>query len=688
MSLDINQQQKDIENKIKALKDYNETSSAEKNILKKAGSSFSDIASKSSTQLNKISEQQKRYQREPKNSLDRIVDLLTSTRGSGPETFVYLRKIMLQTLVTIEPKIYEILSDEIIKSLGCSQEQSYNGFSASASSFSLLPFQLGNYVPIQSIDLTGMLKLPVDSPIGKMYYEKETPSTSDKFVPYGGRIKFPINRMLRGRTMSPNETFDDFYGKYYFGKSGQNLFDLNYTQTNSIGVSGDYFRVFLLEREQTQTTSSGLPINQVGKFIKDYYSTIELVTFPQVMATLLNYMTGFVSIKARVGFGELDTQNKYVLLLQRILGLCFDDRTEIDVSGISKLGELDGVDDTFFEFNEIDLRNIESNISNIQEGVVVFEDCDNVKLPVDVDTIINEINNISGGTNEELVTSMENVVNSIFEKWKILIPNSVSFEVSVNKSFIKNLPIALASSILSPKALLPFIVMLNEVQRSASQTINDTIISSANSFLQSGTTIGQQVTNITSDAVAFVKNNRTFIINLVSKISSLFVETLFEILKRDIFQLISVIIKDIQKSQSAKQYAIILRLVQLGYVIARLVTDYRKCKSLLDEISLLLNMISNFRGNSLFRIPAFLNLLSVLLPGYSSERATLNVIEQLQKLGLPTGPMPDGTPNQMNLAIKSLISGIDQEQTENGKVETAVKLPPPFGLISTIGKSM
>jgi hypothetical protein len=688
MSLDINQQQKDIENKIKALKDYNETSSAEKNILKKVGNSFSDIASKSSTQLNKIAEQKKRYLREPKNSLDRIVDLLTSTRGSGPETFTYLRKILLQTLVTIEPKIYEILSDEIIKSLGCSQEQSYNGFSANTTSFTLLPFQLGNYVPIQSIDLTGMLKLPVDSPIGKMYYEKEVPSTSDEFVPYGGKIKFPINRMLRTRTLTPNETYDDYYGKYYFGKSGQNLFDLTYTQTNSIGVSGDFFRVFLLEREQTQTTSSGFPINQVGKFIKDYYSTIELVTFPQVMATLLNYMTGFVSIKAKIGFGELDAQNKYVLLLQRILGLCFDDRTEIDVSGISKLGELDGVDDSFFEFTEVDLRNIEANISNIQEGVVVFEDCDNVKLPVDVDTIIAEINNISGNTNEELVTSMENVVNSVFEKWKILIPNSASLEVSVNKSFIKNLPIALASSILSPKALLPFIVMLNEVQRSAAQRVNDSIISSANSFLQSGTTIGQQVTNITSDAVDFVKNNRTLVINLVSKISSLFVETLFEILKRDIFQLISVIIKDIQKSQTAKQYAIILRLVQLGYVVARLVTDYRKCKSLLDEITLLLNMISNFRGNSLFRIPAFLNLLSVLLPGYSSERATLNVIEQLQKLGLPTGPMPDGTPNQMNLSIKSLISGIDQEQTENGKVETSLKLPPPYGLLSTIGKSM
>ena len=695
MSLSISQQQKDIETKIKALKDYNETSAAEKSILSKAGDSFSDIASKTSSQLNKISEQQKRYQREPKNSLDRIVDLLTSTRGSGPETFTYLRKILLQTLVTIEPKIYEILSDEVIKALGCSQEQSYGGISANTvtlPSLSLLPISIGNYVPIQSIDLTGMLKLPVDGVLGKLFYEKEIPSTSDKFVPYGGVLKYPINSMLRGMTLLPSQTYNDFYGKYYLGKSGQNLFDLNYTQSNSFGASGDFFRVYLLDREQTQSTSSGFPINQVGKFIKDYYSTIELVTFPQVMATLLNYMTGVVSIKAKVGFGELDMQNKYALLLQRILGLCFDDRTEIDVSGISKLAELDGVDDTFFEFNEVDLRNIESNISNIQQGVVVFEDCDNVKLPVDADTIINEINNISGTTNDELVNSMEKAVNSVFEKWSILVPNSVALEVSVNKSFIKNLPIALASSVLSPKALLPLVVMLNEVQRSATSSINDnissaiTFLQSGTSFLESGTTLGQKVVNMSNDAISFVKNNRTFIINLVSKISSIFVETLFEILKRDIFGLISVIIRDIQKSQTAKQYAIILRLVQLGYVVARLVTDYRKCKSLLDEISLLLNMISNFKGNSLFRVPAFLNLLSVLLPGYSSERATLNVLEQLQKLGLPTGAMPDGSPNQMNIFIKSMITGMDEEETQNGKVETSLLLPPPYGLISTAGK--
>jgi hypothetical protein len=44
--------------------------------------------------------------------------------------------------------------------------------------------------------------------------------------------------------------------------------------------------------------------------------------------------------------------------------LCFDDRREIDVSGVAKVAELDGVDDSFFELNEIDLRNIDSEISN------------------------------------------------------------------------------------------------------------------------------------------------------------------------------------------------------------------------------------------------------------------------------------------------------------------------------------
>lgn len=700
MGLDLNQQQQKIESSIKALKDYNETSNAEKEILKKGGDSFSKVASNLSSQLNKISQQQKRFQREQPNSLDRMVDLLTTTKGSGPETFRFLRKLLLQTLVTIEPKINEILSQEVIKALGCSQEQTYNSVSTNniqIPSLSLLPKTVGNYVPLESIDFVGMLKLDVNSVLGKMFYENETPSTSDEFVPYGGKVKFPVNRMLRGMSLSPGQTYNDYYGKYYFGKSGKNLFDLSFSDSNSYDVTGSYFRMFLLDRESS-VIQQGASVNQVGQFIKDYYSTIKLVDFPQVMAVVINYMIGFVSIKGKLGVGEIDAQSKFALLLQRILGLCFDDRREIDVSGISKIGELDGVDESFFEFNEIDLRNIETRISNIQQGVAVFEDCDNVKLPIYADEISDEIarfaSQTSGKTNDELVNSMDEIVESVFAKWKVLVPNNASLEVSVNKDFIKNLPIALASAVLSPKALLPLFVMLNEVQRGAVNQLEKAVsagnqtLSTANEILQSGTTFGQQVDNVVSDGVDFIKKYKSFMISFVTKIGAIFIETLFQLLKIEIFNLLTIIIRDIQRTQTAKQYAIILKLVQLGYVIARFVGDYRKCKSLLDEISLLLNLISSYRGNAIFRIPSFLNLLAFLLPGFSPERATLNVLQQLQKLGIPTGTLPGGQVNLMNLFVKSVITGIDTEESENGKVETAVKLPPPFGLISTVGKKI
>ena len=46
------------------------------------------------------------------------------------------------------------------------------------------------------------------------------------------------------------------------------------------------------------------------------------------------------------------------------MGLCFDNRKEIDVSGIAKLAELDDIDESFFEFTDIDLRNIFDVLTN------------------------------------------------------------------------------------------------------------------------------------------------------------------------------------------------------------------------------------------------------------------------------------------------------------------------------------
>ena len=60
----------------------------------------------------------------------------------------------------------------------------------------------------------------------------------------------------------------------------------------------------------------------------------------------------------------------------------------------------------------------------------------------------------------------------------------------------------------------------------------------------------------------------------------------------------------------------------------------------------------------------------------------------MQKLGLPTGPMPDGSPNLMAQFAYAIMVAQDKEHKENGKVLAALKLPPPFGLIRASGKSV
>ena len=88
--------------------------------------------------------------------------------------------------------------------------------------------------------------------------------------------------------------------------------------------------------------------------------------------------------------------------VQRIFGLCFDQDQEISVSGISKLGELDSpINDAFFELTPIDLRNVDKNITNTQNGVIQFLECNDVDIPVDSTAIIDALNELNFVEGEE-----------------------------------------------------------------------------------------------------------------------------------------------------------------------------------------------------------------------------------------------------------------------------------------------
>jgi hypothetical protein len=79
-------------------------------------------------------------------------------------------------------------------------------------------------------------------------------------------------------------------------------------------------------------------------------------------------------------------------------------------------------------------------------------------------------------------------------------------------------------------------------------------------------------------------------------------------------------------------------------------------------------------------------LLTQFLPGTSPERATINTIELLQSVGIPTGTLPDGSPNLMGIYNLMTHKGADKEEAENGKVEGTMIDPGVPGIYRVYGK--
>lgn len=612
-SVDLNFDYKEAQKKIEASKSYKELKQQYDDTVKSAGESFEKNKEKLTKSLDKVKEQQKRYQREIKTQLEQLLDINNITGGKGSNTIGYVKRLFLQTIKNIEPKIAELLNQEALNAVGCDEQQTFT--------------QQVLYIKVSSIDLIKLLKKDPNEDEGKVLYEKAPILVQ--------QIPFSMNRELYQRIQSGNPYSVD-NGQDYNGASGQKLFDIQYVEFNNFGESGPWFKVTLFNRINN--------INKVGVFLKDYYKTIKVIDFTNVMAYIMEGLSGCLSIQGNIGFTTAEDTTKFAALIQRVLGLCFDSTKEIDVSGIAKLAELDGIDDSFFEFNEIDLRNIEQRIANVKNGVVEFLSCENVKLPVNFGAILDNLNQLNFVEDNDLVDAADSLTETMANNpaWTgFAIEGNIKAELDLN--FVKLMVNGLLSAVLSPKVLLPIFIML----KSLGNTFMDKIDS----------------------LVEFAKQFKTFFINLASKIGALFVEELFNLIKKDIKNLLQSIIRDIAKEQLSKKYTIILKLIQLLLVVAEFISDWRRCKNVVDEILWLLKIATTGWGGD---IPLPLLFGSQLLDGFSESRAFIGAIEELQKLGIPTGPLPDGSPNLDVLKMFGQMKAGAKEEAENGKVQVAL----------------
>ena len=695
-SVDVSSAAKQANSNLQAVNTYVDVSKSQKKIRRQQKNSAAQAAGAVSEQLNKISKEQKRFQRNVPNSMSQMLDLLGLTSGSKSQTKNYIRNAILKTAVKCEPEVKKIIAEEALKTLGCSEEQTYSGVSADRlilNPLSSLPLNETIFVPLENLDLitlaNSFLKKDITSPVGQILYETQKPNTQPNvYIPYSGLTDFPMNGAIYELTQNQNQSFRQLFGEFYQGGSAQYLLDMQYATSNEYNISGNYLRVALINRSGgTVNVTSTADTNSVGTFLSDYYKTIKLFDTKNLTGQILNLLTRFIEMEAKLGSGEISQSSKFYKIAQRILGLCFDNRREIDVSGVSKVAELDGIDDSFFELTDVDLREIDLDINNVQNGVIEFVDCDNVKLPVNFKNITNQIiqmgQGLSGMSLDQQVNEINKIIDSVTEnpEWKIYTNNNFNTSEALGKKLVTYIALSVAQAALSPKALLPIFVMLAVLQKNAINTYNQTI-PGFNNTLESGSTINSQINNIVSDSAQFLKKFKKFSIQIISKIGAIFIQTLFELLKKDILNIIGIILQDITSSEFKKKYRKIIRLVgiatQLSGELIKGLEDYRKCKSLLDNINNIINIINGaLKPRSKFSV--LLGAFSDFLPGESPERAFINGIKYMQELGIPTGTLPDGSPNLMLQTLLAAQKGDKDEQADNG-VSDSFLIPTKQGI--------
>lgn len=641
MGLDLQNDYDKAKSKISAYKTTVETKKTK--LLEKKEKATTSLDKKKSDVVKQISEienkskdfvnqQKNQIKSEIKNQLEQLLDLFKETfPPSDNKALSTLRRVFLEAAENTKGKVKGILVDEVVSTLGCSEEQSYQD-------------KVGQeiYIKVSQIDLFKKLVFSPEDEAAKYYYE--TKNTSVGAVPYS------LNRELYNRLQNLGQSYQTEYGSQYFGASGQQLFDIEYVQSypsNNPTNFGDYYKIVLSQQPNNTNT--------VIDFLQDYYESIEILGLNTIYTEMLNQLFGGLDFSLGLSTDKLREEKKFDLIIKRIMGICSDPTKKIDVGGTAKLNDLDLIDDSFFDVSNQELRGIENDINNIVSGLVEFESCDNVKLPINTQGIFSSLDQIiNENTTSGKVDAMEAALDELSQdpNWTNLVPGlgiDLNIKADIDLNVITQMTKVIYRTLLSPKVMLGFLIMVKAVNNNISQTLDDAY----------------------DDLTQFMKTFRKFNVNMIRRIYALFVEELFIIIKRDIKKLVEQLIQDIIKEAKSKQLQMYSSILYALLILGEAFIDFRNCKSVIDEILKLLNLGLNQLNLGL---PLFALASSRLLGGVSDTRAFANAIENLQKSGLPTGDLPDGSANFMNNAFKGIIGGMNKEQSENGKTE--VYIPP------------
>ena len=483
-------------------------------------------------------------------------------------------------------------------------------------------------------DFLDALTIDPDSSCGKIIYEPKTPDIN----------KQKVNRNL----------YDAFGGTPYTftSNNGKDLFTAAWDTGNQrYNISG--------------LTQGITGVTKVQEFISDYYSSMEFPDINHIIKTsmLLTIQGGSQCGDSRKFNVSLD---KVMRLIKKLLAICGspNDPTQLkNQNPVGMFNESDEDAEFYFDFDDVEGIDLDDEDARYRR-VLRFKDCYNFEIPVDT-------NNIEDFIYLTKNKSAKLVVDDILNKVALDATQQSDSGLSLNdflnnllNNFILNLPKALMITILSGKLFLP-LVILYKIFKAGLLSIK---------------------------IKELVKKFYKAISKTVKELFWLFVREFWKLIKSDLLAFVSKLVQKIIKNKYKRYLTIITSLIAILKKI--LEENIDNCFSLFQTILSTLTTALSMKVP--MTVPSVLLLLSEGLPGYSQDRAFMNIMERLEASGVPTGPLY-GESNDIGNLVKSIIDGHTEESDTNGFVKTTNSLPiitgnaggpiiiPP-GILNIVGK--
>lgn len=483
-------------------------------------------------------------------------------------------------------------------------------------------------------DFLNMLTIDPDSSCGKLIYEPKTPDLN----------KQKVNRNIYN-------TFTG--GTYTFTSNNSNdLFSMSWSAAT---------QTFIL----TGLTQGGSSV-KVQNFILDYYNSMEFPSIDDVLKTsmMLTIQGGSScseSKKFNVSFDEV------LRLIKKLLTVCGSPTKKdelVNQTAVKLFDENDEDIENYFSFD--DTEGIDLDDEDLRyRRVLRFKDCYNFEIDVD-DMHIEDF--LYLGKNKGIKQSVDDVLQKVAQDANEQSDSSLNVNDFLNNllnNFIISLPKALIMTILSAKIFLPLVVLYKIFK--------------------------QVLTNTYINIKDLVKRFYKAIKDIVKDLFWLFVREFWKLVKVDLLSLVSDIVQRIIKNKYKRYLTIITALIAILKKILETEIDncYELFQTVLNTIKTALSM------KTPMAVPSVLLVLSEALPGYSQDRAYMNIMERLEASGVPTGPLY-GESNDIGNIVKSIIDGHTEEEDQNSFVKIVLQggvLPGPTGgavippaIISGVGK--